>query len=299
MEVKHVNPKGPTNFCFTLNNYTPDEVRKLNELKCRYLVYGYEVAPTTGTPHLQCYLELNDEKTKSALNKSCGNRLSDIEERYGTQEQAINYCKKDGNFVERGTPKKQGKRTDIRNVLEVVKNGGNMRQVCETSTGIQSIKIAEVYLKYFEPPRKWTTRVRWHYGDTGCGKTTDAEAWLGPDHYPVMSNAKWWEGYDGHDAVLFDDFRKGRVQFDDLLRLLEKGQYRVECKNGSRQMLAKRIVITSQFSPEEMYEGGSENVAQLIDRLEAVIEYRGESWRRNKNPVITKTQHKMPPPDFL
>lgn len=289
--------KRHADYCFTLNNYTSEEINKLDQLDCRYIVYGFEVGQNE-TPHLQGFIQLSEQKTMKALNKLCGNRLH-LEPRLGTQDQAIAYCKKDGKFTERGTVKKQGKRTDLQNVLEVVKSGGNMRQVCETSTGIQSIKMAEVFLKYFEPPRKWTTRVRWHYGDTGCGKTHDAEQWLGPDHYPVMSNAKWWEGYDGHDAVLLDDFRKGRVQFDDLLRLLEKGEYRVECKNGSRQMLAKRIVITSQFSPMEMYEGGSENVAQLIDRLEAVTEYRGESWRRNKNPVITKIHHKIPPPEEL
>lgn len=43
-------------WCFTLNNYTDEEIRRLESLECERLVVGKEVAPTTGTPHLQGYI---------------------------------------------------------------------------------------------------------------------------------------------------------------------------------------------------------------------------------------------------
>lgn len=47
---------------FVLNNYTTDEEEKISKLienkalKIKYLVFGREIAPTTGTPHLQGFI---------------------------------------------------------------------------------------------------------------------------------------------------------------------------------------------------------------------------------------------------
>lgn len=41
--------------CFTLNNYTEEDERRIQESSeiYRYAIYGRELAPTSGTPHLQ------------------------------------------------------------------------------------------------------------------------------------------------------------------------------------------------------------------------------------------------------
>ena len=44
------------------------------------------------------------------------------------------------------------------------------------------------------------------------------------------------------------------MKFDYLLRLLDRYPMRVEGKGTSRQMLSKKIIITSIFSPEETYD---------------------------------------------
>lgn len=46
-------------FCFTLNNYNDDDLEKLKEYAqqwCQFAIIGKEIAPTTGTPHLQGYM---------------------------------------------------------------------------------------------------------------------------------------------------------------------------------------------------------------------------------------------------
>ncbi len=51
-------------YIFTLNNYTEEDVKILMEEKVffSYLLFGKEIAPTTGTPHLQGYFELPKKK---------------------------------------------------------------------------------------------------------------------------------------------------------------------------------------------------------------------------------------------
>lgn len=48
-------------YVFTYNNYTPEGEAALKAWlgkNTKYAVYGHEVAPTTGTPHLQGYFSL-------------------------------------------------------------------------------------------------------------------------------------------------------------------------------------------------------------------------------------------------
>ena len=59
-------------WCFTLNNYTDEDLQQLRGVvpsKCRYIVFGREVAPETETPHLQGYLELGAAGRRAAVSK--------------------------------------------------------------------------------------------------------------------------------------------------------------------------------------------------------------------------------------
>lgn len=68
-------PRQSCNWCFTLNNYTEDEVLLLGGLTnephpfeisssvVKALACSEEIAPVTGTPHLQGYLQLSKKGT--------------------------------------------------------------------------------------------------------------------------------------------------------------------------------------------------------------------------------------------
>lgn len=51
---------------FTWPNYTESTTTHLQSLGFKYLCFGYEVAPTTGTPHLQGYIVFNNPITLSS-----------------------------------------------------------------------------------------------------------------------------------------------------------------------------------------------------------------------------------------
>lgn len=95
-------------WCFTLNNHSIEERDSIYKNdNFGYLIMGEEIAPTTGTPHLQGYVELADRgKTMTALKKSFGIDRIHLERSKGNSEQNIIYCKKNNVFWSAGIPRK-------------------------------------------------------------------------------------------------------------------------------------------------------------------------------------------------
>jgi len=257
----------------TLNNFTEDEYRlMLGWEGWSYIIIGVEIAPTTGTPHLQAYGELRTRSRVATINRALGNRCW-IESRRGTQDQAITYCKKGGNFVERGERRDQGHRADLDVARRVVVEDG-MRELARFGT-VQQLRVAQIYLTYNEEPRDWQPTVYWLWGRTGVGKSRRAREIMNQHDVDVyMKDAtKWWDGYDGHEGVIMDDFRAGgAIGFADLLQILDRYEHRVECKGGYRQLRARVIVITTPFAPDRTFMGLMEDLQQLLRRISQLVE---------------------------
>lgn len=100
-------------FCFTLNNYTPEDVAHIESLYLNadnhitYLVIGREVGDS-GTPHLQGFVCFSRRKTFNVVKALINERIH-IEGARGTSDQAATYCKKDGAYTEFGTVPISGK----------------------------------------------------------------------------------------------------------------------------------------------------------------------------------------------
>lgn len=60
-------------WCFTLNNYSEDDVVTLMtraiEPSVQWLIFSKEVAPSTGTPHLQGFVIFRSEKRRTTLSR--------------------------------------------------------------------------------------------------------------------------------------------------------------------------------------------------------------------------------------
>lgn len=270
-------------YCFTLNNYTQDEFQELKVLAQKeflYASYGEEVAPTTGTPHLQCYIYMKDGKTWTSMRKKLPARCANLLARYekSTPKCASDYCKKDGKYFEHGELPAPGKRNDLNQIRDLVTSGGSMREVTLTATSVQSVKMAECILKYHEVVRNWKPKVYWFWGDSEAGKTITADRILGgaENYWVCMDTYNFWEGYDAHENILFDEVRKGFITFPQLLRLCDRYPLRVNVKNGSRQCLAKTIVFTSSVHPCKIFEEEimrGEESYQITRRFEKIIHF--------------------------
>lgn len=118
-------------WCFTENNPT-GLLDFSNWTNLRYAIYQEEIADT-GTHHFQGYCEFTTSTRLNTLKELIP--TAHWEGRKGTAQQAIAYCKKDGNVggpYEWGTPGgNQGTRTDIENYAAAVRRGDSDEKLLE------------------------------------------------------------------------------------------------------------------------------------------------------------------------
>jgi len=87
-------------WCFTLNNYSENDFLEILNIlekkkKWKYLI-GKEIAPTTGTPHLQGFIQF-DKPTRAC--EKFKNKYIHWESCKGNEKSNIKYCSEDGNYV--------------------------------------------------------------------------------------------------------------------------------------------------------------------------------------------------------
>ncbi len=92
----------------------------------------------------------------------------------------------------------------------------------------------------------------------GVGKTTFVrDEWADKDYWiiPLSRDGIWFDGYDGHEQVLLDDFAGGKsgIRLVHLLRLLHPFPERVEVKGGHVWWNPSEIVITTNVHPNDWY----------------------------------------------
>lgn len=126
-------------WCFTLNNYSPNDV--WNELPegMVYCIVGREVGES-GTRHLQGFVSFATRKRLSACRRIFRDRAHWEVARHVPA--AIQYCKKENNFVEFGRPPRgQGARTDLDSFKNAVRNGNRDHKKLRE-------EFSSVYAKY-------------------------------------------------------------------------------------------------------------------------------------------------------
>lgn len=95
-----MSKKKQRHFIFTHNNYTDQDVEKYKTLDTSYIIFGFEKAPTTGTPHLQGYFHTTNPRTLSGVRKEFPGAHITIPD--GPPDAQRKYCSKDGEFYESG-----------------------------------------------------------------------------------------------------------------------------------------------------------------------------------------------------
>lgn len=106
--------------------------------------------------------------------------------------------------------------------------------------------------------RSWQTQTEVLWGPPGTGKSMYAWESGGPTAFWLSkpnSNRVFWDGYDGQEVVVIDEFY-GWLPYGFMCRLLDRYPMRVETKGSSVPFLARRIIITSNVCPTRWYNKG-------------------------------------------
>lgn len=239
-----------------------------------YLVGQYEICPTTKKKHFQGYLELDRACRIGQVKAALRDNSVHLEQRKGSQKDAITYVTKkdtsvEGTLYEYGIKKVQGKRNDLEYIVEQLRNKVDIKEIIEGDpSALKYIRHMKEYQAMLVPKREWETEVIVILGEAGTGKTR--QVWENePDLYvvPEATSTQFFDGYIGQEAALFDDF-EGEIKYRQLLKLTDRYPMLVNTKGGMVNWCPKRIYITSNKEIEEWYMW--EKLDPLIRRIKEV-----------------------------
>jgi len=114
------------------------------------------------------------------------------------------------------------------------------------------------------------------WGPTGVGKSQTAWDEAGLDAYPKAPTTKFWDGYQGQEHVVIDEFT-GQIEISHMLRWLDRYPVTIETKGSGTVLKATKIWITSNLPPEEWYRQVPEVQMQALLRRMTVIHMDQES----------------------
>ena len=247
------------NYVFTLNNYDESDYDALNG-SYRYHICGKEVGES-GTPHLQGYVVFKTKKSLPQLKKLLPRAHWEI--RKGSHEEARDYCKKEGDFIEDGdepmSKKAQGS----------AGGAAEKRRWADAREAAKKGKFEEIpddiYCKYTgnfhfiarqhmqAPPSLDAMDNHWYVGPPGAGKSRTARD-ENPGYYDKPCN-KWWDGYTDQETVIIDDFDKNHsVLGHHLKRWADHYPFTAEIKGSAINIRPKKIIVTSNYLPEDIFD---------------------------------------------
>lgn len=273
---------------FTFNNYTEDDVAKLKNYPCRYLVFGRELAPRTGTPHLQGYFTFKNAKAMNTLVKEFPGCWFQVAR--GTATQNRTYCSKDSDFVEIGecpSDAKQGSEkggeANKQRYIDFIEAARD--QTCDQFDYDRvdpqlTIRHYGTWLKIREMEQRLPDDLDdvcglWYVGASGTGKTHKSRA-ENPGSYNKLPN-KWWDGYKNHEVAILQDLDKNEHKWMayHLKIWADKYAFSAEIKGGALTLRPKKFIVTSNYFPEEIWDR-STDLEPIKRRFKVVYFYRDE-----------------------
>lgn len=299
------------NWCFTINNPVKDLVFD-DPGVVRYCVWQKEKG-SSGTVHYQGYIQfVKQMRLKQAMQNLDGRAHMEVAR--GTARRNREYCSKDEGRVEGpfeyGTIRGAG-------IDPPVRNNVPLGAVCHLSLkeireehpalyirnqfGLKMMKSAEARvarkaLGWIKP------EIIVYWGPSGQGKTRRVYEEAGYGIYTVAHHSVklWFDGYDGEDTILIDDFNGG-IPFRQFLELTGGYPVMVERKGGFEYPTIRKIYITSNTPPDNWYLSAQQikglDVSPLERRLEefGTVIHVEEETVDDRPPFVKSFAAQLPP----
>lgn len=286
-------------WCFTDNRtdlggptFKPDMVK--------FAVWQRERGGRTGHEHYQGYVYFKNTVSFKQAKQIIGTHAH-IERAKGSMQQNIDYCTKEdtrcetdesgpytfGDFTEedlvatqRCTERGGIKKSTLDQWGERAKHRGGIQDIIDNHAGI--------YVRHYNglhrlrawciQPRDGVTHINVEVrtGPSGSGKSSSVYSQFSHSEIYSKDETRWWDGYDGHQVVVFDDFAGDTREIPptQLLKILDRYPLRVQTKGGYIQVSTVHFIITSTVHHHEWYGGAPEWVRQI-----QAFERRVTAWR--------------------
>lgn len=225
--------------------------------------YGYE--------HYQIYIE-NDTPIKFNTLK---NKLPNahIEPRKGTRKKAYKYCTKEDTRISPpfsngviSLEEEKGRRNDLIEINALVEMGASNEEIRNQYPSqfmlyrkhINDLR-QDILQEQHRGKRRLDIQVNYISGKTGSGKTSFVLDKYGDKNVFIMSRyprneyeQEKFDGYNGEDVILFDEFRS-QIRLSDMLRYLDVYYCDLPARNQDKVACYTKIYITSNWTFNQQY----------------------------------------------
>lgn len=264
------------NWCFT--SFLPaDRHPTFKETECVYMVYQRERCPSTGKEHWQGFLQTKIKRTMQKVKSLIEDEAAHLEVCRSIPH-AMEYCRKADTRVsgpyEKGDKTKvcvQGKRVDLEEIKQALDDGKGLCEISSTyfSQFIRYSRGFALYKTLHAPTKRPTPHIIVITGPSGIGKSLFASIFRPTSSYWLRKPSSkggsiFWDGYDGQDCVVIDEFY-GWIPYDLLLRILDRYPLQLDFKGGAVSLVSKHFIFTSNKPWRKWYK--LDDVSALERRL--------------------------------
>lgn len=228
------------------------------EHSLRYWIIGKETGQS-GTFHYQGYMYYENPQKFSVVKNHIPR--AHIERQRGSIQQAVEYCKKDGNFEEWGTKPMENnanRKNQYASAIQKAKDG-DLAYIEENHPQIWLRYLPRLQELYKPTPEILTNfENEWWYGPTGTGKSS--KAWNDhPTHYSKNLN-KWWDGYNHEAVVVIEEWSPTYHMLGSMLKKwADRFPFNAEIKGGTlKNIRPQKIIITSNYSMDQCFPKNSD-----------------------------------------
>lgn len=269
--------------------------------RLRFIAFGEEVCPNTGSLHYQVYLVGYNKLSLKQLVRYFGEGHH-FEPMYGSLRQNEEYCSKEGSFHKLGDEPRQGERHDLIGFKRKLETGARPEEIAEEEGHFGSyVKYHAGFEKYAHHLRakvikhdREMPKVYIRVGDSGSGKTRFLDEQFGVGNWARMPNptSSWWiTGTVAYsDTVLIDDVGPSKVpKVEEFLEWTDRYPIEFNSKGGFLWWKPKNIVITSNCAWTtwwpKLTSAHKEAVERRIFRIDLVFKDKPEEhFYPNGNP---------------
>ena len=193
-----------------------------------------------------------------------------------------------------------GSRSDLIKLTEMVKNGASDLDIMNEYPSqfmvfCNSInKVRQTYLREINAKQFRHLEVVYIYGSTGVGKTRFVMEKHGYDKVFRVTDygTGAFDGYNGQDIILFDEFRSS-ITITQMLTLLDGYPVELPCRFANKSALYTKVYIVSNIPLSQQYPNVQKEEPKTYDaflrRINVVY-----NFDKSKNTPITHDARLIP-----